>query len=81
VRPFKIKGFRLSALKSLVAVVLLGLTACTVPAQRRAQENATLQKDVSAEISRICALPPTQREAEVQKVKDQYGVVVFCGKP
>jgi hypothetical protein len=59
---------------------LIVLAACSTAGQRKATENASIQQDAAAEIRRICALPESERQAEIQKVKDEAGVVVACGK-
>jgi outer membrane biogenesis lipoprotein LolB len=61
----------------LGAVLLL--LACTTAAERRAAENARIEKQAAAEINRICALPEAEREAELKKIKDQSGMVLYCG--
>jgi hypothetical protein len=60
---------------------LILLTACSTAGQRGAAENATIQQNAAKEIRRICALPESERQAEIQKIKDEAGVVVACGKP
>jgi len=60
----------------LLACTLMG---CTTAAERRATENARVEKQAAAEINRICALPETEREAELKKIKDQSGMVLYCG--
>ena len=69
-------------LTSLVAVAvgLIGLlTACESPAQRQAERNAESNQEVTAEITRICLLPPDQRDTELKKIKEQSGMVLYCG--
>ena len=58
---------------------LIVLAACST-AQRKAAENASIQQDAATEIRRICALPESDRQVEIQKIKDEAGVVVACGK-
>jgi hypothetical protein len=60
-------------------VITLLLLACTTPAERQAAENARVEKQAAAEINRICALPEAEREAELKKIKDQSGMVLYCG--
>ena len=59
---------------------LIVLAACSTAGQRRAAENATIQQNAATEVRRICALPESERQAEIQKIKDEAGVVVACGK-
>jgi hypothetical protein len=67
----------------LSRAVLVGglcvLTGCPTPSQRRAEEAAQARKDVVQEIARICALPAGEREAELEKLQKNEGMVLFCG--
>ena len=62
-----------------LASALLVLTGCQTGAERRAAENARIEKHAAAEINRICSLPKDQREAELKKIKEQSGMVLYCG--
>lgn len=70
-------GPSLSVVAGVASALLL--LACTTPAERRAAENARVEKQAAAEINRICALPEAEREAELKKIKDQSGMVLYCG--
>lgn len=61
-----------------VAVALV-LAACATEKPSQAAKSAEINKQAAAEINRICALPEDQREAELKKIKDQSGVVLYCG--
>jgi hypothetical protein len=63
------------------ALILLAtvFTACSTTAQYPSAENAAIEKDAAQEIHRICALPESQRQAEIQKIRVASGVVVTCG--
>lgn len=61
------------------ALILCSLCACETPAERQAARNAEINRKAAAEINRICALPEEQREAELKKIKDQSGMVLYCG--
>lgn len=63
-----------------VLAVLVFLSGCTTGAQRRAAENAAIQKQAAQEISRICALPKPERDAELERIKTESGMVVHCGE-
>ncbi len=67
--------FRSAALAFTCAV----LAACETAAERQAKENARVEKRAATEINRICALPDAQREAELKKIKEQSGMVLYCG--
>ncbi len=64
----------------ILLVVLMLTNACSSPAQRRAEENREINKKAAQEVSRICALPPDQRDAELKKVQQESGMVLYCGK-
>jgi hypothetical protein len=55
------------------------LAACQTPAQQQETKNPEINKQAAAEINRICALPDAEREAELKKIKEQSGVVLYCG--
>lgn len=62
------------AVLMLGAVILLG--GCATSSQRRAVENAA----TAQEVERICSLPLAPRDAELKKLKEQSGMVLFCGR-
>jgi hypothetical protein len=65
----------------LPALAALGvLCGCAAEPQRRATENAAVQKEAAKEIKRICALPPLERAAELERINKESGIVVQCGK-
>jgi hypothetical protein len=68
-----------SSLAMVFATGLLMLAACQTQAEQQAAKNAEINRRAAAEISRICALPDAEREAELQKIKEQSGVVLYCG--
>jgi hypothetical protein len=57
--------------------VALQLSGCAAESQRRS-EDAQVQRQVSADIARICALPQTDRQSEIDRVKQQYGMTIVC---
>jgi hypothetical protein len=61
------------------AVALAVAGGCSTPAERQAAQNARIEKQAAQEINRICALPDAKREAELKKIKDQSGMVLYCG--
>lgn len=65
----------------LPALAALGvLCGCATGTQRRATENSAVQKEAAKEIKRICALPPPERAAELERINKDSGIVVQCGK-
>lgn len=62
----------------VVTMTLLG--GCATEAQRRAAENAAIEKQATQEMRRICALPRAEREAELERITSKSGIVVECGK-
>jgi outer membrane biogenesis lipoprotein LolB len=63
-----------------VVAALLLLSGCTTDASRRAAANAAIQGQAAQQISRICALPQSEREAEIEKIKAEADIVVHCGE-
>lgn len=61
-----------------LAGALLSLSGCASE-QRKAEENARMQREAAQEVRRICALPAAEREAELEKVRRESDIVVFCG--
>ena len=73
----RIRDSLLTAL--LPAALLFMLGACESTAERQAAQRARTEKQAAAEIDRICALPAEQRVAELKKIQEQSGVVLYCG--
>ena len=69
---------------SPVTVLLLGgmiaIAGCASTSQQRTAENAAVKKEAAQEIDRICSLPESERETELQKLKEESGLVLFCGR-
>jgi hypothetical protein len=51
----------------------LALTAC-------AAENAAAKKSLAAEIDRICALPDSERQDALDRLKRESGYELQCGR-
>lgn len=58
--------------------LLAVLTACETAAERKAKENAEINKQAAAELTRICALHGQDREAELKKLKQASGMELVC---
>jgi len=65
---------RVLLLTSVIAVS--GCAAAPKPADTPAQDS----KALGERISRICALPETERAAEIEKMKKETGMALYCGK-
>ena len=61
----------------LVASVITvgGCVAPPKPANPPAQDSKALAK----EIDRVCSLPEAERAAELEKIKNEFGMVLYCG--
>jgi hypothetical protein len=58
-------------------LICLLLCACaTVSAPHT--DSTSAQGKVAAEIARICALPETEREAEIKRIRRLEGLTVVC---
>jgi hypothetical protein len=65
---------------SLLKVALLGISAVLIgcASTTRGTKNAA-PSDIAAEVARICALPPGEREKALERLKQDSGMVLFCG--
>jgi hypothetical protein len=63
----------------LILAGALVLSGCETTTQRRAAEARKTTQEGAQEISRICALPQPEREAQLKKLEIESGVVLFCG--
>jgi hypothetical protein len=66
-------------LRLLVLTIVMTMGGCTTDAQRKATEASKVRKEAAKEIERICALPPDERDAEIKRVKEHSGMVIYCG--
>lgn len=48
-------------------------------AQRQAAQEAQAEKEVAREIDRICALPKAERDAQLEKLKKETRLTLYCG--
>jgi hypothetical protein len=61
----------------LAAMVMLG--GCATKAQRNEAQSEAVQRETAREVRRICALPPAEREAELETIEAESGIVLHCG--
>lgn len=73
-------GLELKLMSVPVLTALGFLCGCTTEAQRHTEENTAIQKEAAREMRRICALPPAERAAELERISKESGIVVQCGK-
>jgi hypothetical protein len=64
----------------MIVATLTLVSGCATEAQRRAAESAEVQQQAVDEMKRVCALPEAEREAELERIRTQSGIVVECGK-
>lgn len=57
------------------------LAACQTAQQKRAAENAEINREAGAEFARICALHGAERDAELKKLKAASGLELYCPNP
>ena len=65
-------------LLTLASVIVLG--ACSTAAQRRAAQTAEIEREAAKEVRQICALPESEREAQIKKLEDAFGMTLDCDK-
>jgi hypothetical protein len=63
----------------LLAGALLVTGACATPDKRAGSEMRD-QKALGERIERICALPATERAAEIKRLQAELGMMLYCGK-
>ena len=56
-------------------ISLAVLSGCMSAAEREERDRAT----VARRITEICSLPPSEREAALEKLKKNSGLVLVCG--
>ena len=64
--------------RSVMLIALFLIFGCAGQSQDRQTENARVKQQASQEIARICALPESQRQAEIDRVKSQSGIAIVC---
>ena len=63
----------------LLVASALSLGGCATP-QKQADVQLGDSKALGDRIGRICALPETERAVEIKKLKQESGMVLYCGK-
>jgi predicted amidohydrolase YtcJ len=62
-------------------MTLLVFTGCCSTAQRKSgEERGTLEKQAVQEVTRVCALPEPEREAELKKIRAESGMLLYCSE-
>lgn len=67
-------------LMGLPMILAAVLTACSA-SPNRPSDDAALQAQAAHAVHRVCSLLADQRQAEIQRIKEQSGVVIGCGTP
>lgn len=68
-------------LPSFIACATLAgtlLAGCATADQRKTTENAQIKKQAAREIDRICALQGAEREAALEKFRQESGFDLYC---
>jgi len=61
--------------RAIIVLLAIVLTGCETNGRR----DESVNKDVSSEVKRICALPKEQRDAELKRVNEESGITLYCG--
>jgi hypothetical protein len=56
-------------------IVIAGCAAARPPA-----EDAAAQKAMAERIDQICSLPKSEQDAAIAKLKEETGMVLYCGQ-
>jgi hypothetical protein len=67
-------------LRCATTPVALTLGACAHQSPPPASDGAHLGRQARTEVSRICDLPQDERAVQLQKLQQDAGVVLYCGK-
>ncbi len=77
--PLVLPAMQFSIFTPIVFTIgVVTLAACHTAVQRRATENAAIQSEAAQEVRRICALPASDRQAQIQRIRTESGVVMTC---
>lgn len=58
-----------------------GLAGCGTLSAQPGRESPPMRQHAAQEIDRICALPEEARQAEIQRIKAQSGLQLYCAHP
>ena len=53
------------------------VSACALE-PKPAVEHRQIQKEVAADVARICALPAGERASEIERIRSNDGVAIVC---
>jgi hypothetical protein len=67
-------------MRALVFAAAAVVASCTTP-QPNPAESAEAREALSQRVNAICALPPSEREAELVKLKEETGLALVCADP
>lgn len=68
---------RMPRLALLIIAMPILLAACATQHQK-SQQNEAIRKRAAQEIARICALPEADRQAEIERIKKESDVAIYC---
>lgn len=71
----------MSPTTAFILTCSLVLSGCgTAAAPRKSTDPAKTTQKAVQKIDRICALPPSERDAQLKKLEAETGVVLVCSK-
>jgi hypothetical protein len=79
--PYQLKhgDLSLSQMSTRLAILLVSLLVYGCADQpRHKAADARVRKQVSEEVARICALPESERQTEIDRVHTEAGMVIIC---
>jgi len=65
--------------RTLLLASAIAAGGCTAP-QRHTDVQVQDSKALGERINRICALPGKERAVEIEKLKAESGMALYCGK-
>ena len=70
----------MSPTTAFILTCSLVLSGCNTAAPRKSTDPGKTTQKAVQKIDRICALPPAARDAQLEKLKAQTGVVLVCSQ-
>jgi hypothetical protein len=52
--------------------------ACTVEPERSQINQKTVQRQVAADVARVCGLPADERQSEIERIRVTEGIAIVC---
>jgi hypothetical protein len=54
------------------------LVAACISMPKSGVDHKTMQRTVAGDVGRVCALPPNERQSEIERIRSQEGIAIVC---